>query len=124
MSSRAPVKSAFDNLRPTILRQPTRSEITPEAEARLLQTSDEKESALDSRSSSRQPPSLPTVGVPDSSVSPRPLLQSKKREPLLLVSFRIPQSLKQKLEAAAKLHEVNQTDLINEGIQLNLQRYV
>jgi len=51
-------------------------------------------------------------------------LIKKKKERLLLVSFRMPQSLKEKLERVAKLHEVNQTDLINEAIELNLQRYL
>ncbi|MGI4756175.1 MAG: ribbon-helix-helix domain-containing protein [Janthinobacterium lividum] len=52
------------------------------------------------------------------------LLQKKKRERLLLVSFRMPQSLKEKLEQAAKTHEINQTDLINEAIEMNLRRYL
>jgi len=52
------------------------------------------------------------------------LLLRKKRERLLLVSFRMPQGLKEKLEFAAKKHEINQTDIINEAIEMNLQRYV
>ncbi|RRA50381.1 hypothetical protein D1Y84_00615 [Acidipila sp. EB88] len=52
------------------------------------------------------------------------LLKKKQRERSVLVSFRMPQSLKDKLELAAQKHEVNQTDLINEAIDLNLQRYL
>ena len=51
------------------------------------------------------------------------LLTKKKREVLVPVTFRIPQSLKERLNEIAKQHELNQTDLINEGIELNLQRY-
>ena len=39
------------------------------------------------------------------------------------VTFRMPQSLKERLEQTARQHEVNQTDLINEAIDLNLRRY-
>ncbi|MGI4827151.1 MAG: ribbon-helix-helix protein, CopG family [Janthinobacterium lividum] len=52
------------------------------------------------------------------------LLQKKRRDRLLLVSFRMPQGLKERLEEAAKRHELNQTDIINEAIELNLQRYL
>jgi len=127
MSSRTPVKSAFENLRPTIMREPTRSAISAEAEARLLDTvvpaipnttvkseiSNQNASDLTYRSAPVRPPSA--TGA---------LLQKKKREPLLLVSFRMPLSLKEKLEQAAKTHEINQTDLINEAIEMNLQRYI
>ena len=124
MSGRSSVKSAFENLRPTILREPTRSMVSPEAEARLL----------DSPASPTMETTAPTEHEPAQATEPVPaplspvltgtLLQKKKRERLLLVSFRMPQSLKEKLEYAAKTHEINQTDLINEAIEMNLQRYI
>ena len=60
----------------------------------------------------------------ESTMSATPILVSKKRERLLLVSFRMPQGLKEKLEHVAKTHEINQTDIINEAIKINLQRYL
>jgi len=128
MSNRPAVKSAFENLRPTILREPSRSAVTPEAEARLLEiTAAPHQTAIattietiSAATQGRELPSLSTfVSLPAG-----PLLIKKKKERLLLVSFRMPQSLKEKLERVAKLHEVNQTDLINEAIELNLQRYL
>ena len=130
MPGRPSVKSAFDNLRPTILREPNRSAVSPEAEARLLQRREHPSDAA------AEPSIVPDIQAqqdgqgpanPAQAAAPFPagsLLQSKKRERLLLVSFRMPQSLKEKLEAAAKRHDLNQTDLINEGIELNLQRYL
>ena len=131
MSGRPSVKSAFENLRPTILREPVRSTVSPEAEARLLQTpaaavsSIKAETALEREPPQSKQPALasapPPAALPTNSGT---LLQKKKRERLLLVSFRMPQSLKEKLEHAARTHEINQTDLINEAIEINLQRYV
>jgi hypothetical protein len=43
---------------------------------------------------------------------------------LVPVTFRTKQSLKELLEKVAKEREINQTDLINEGIELNLKRYL
>ena len=125
MSSRPTVTSAFQNLRPTIMREPTRSNVSPEAEERLLATPERQ-------------PTKPMTTVPEAvesnaqvakldlranSVGAQ-LLISKKRERLLLVSFRMPQALKEKLELVAKKHEINQTDIINEAIEMNLQRYM
>jgi hypothetical protein len=126
MSGRPAVKSAFQNLRPTILREPARSAVSVEAEQRLLtvQATREPEPAppkpTQTRASvedSTPPPATPTPAS-------APLLLKKKRERLLLVSFRMPQTLKEKLENVAKAHEINQTDIINEAIELNLQRYM
>ena len=132
MPSRPSVKSAFENLRPTIMREPSRSTVSAEAEARLLE-----KPALPSLAAAVAEPVLPephtqreqslaeaapvTMTTPFATGS---LLQKKKRDRLLLVSFRMPQTLKEKLEEAAKRHELNQTDLINEAIELNLQRYL
>ena len=60
--------------------------------------------------------------LPDSFAG-RGLLKKKQRDLLVPVTFRMPQSLKERLEQTARQHEVNQTDLINEAIDLNLQRY-
>jgi hypothetical protein len=51
------------------------------------------------------------------------LLTKKKRDVLIPVTFRMPQSLKLRLEKIARDREINQTDLINEAIELNLSRY-
>ena len=129
MSGRQPLKSPFDNLRPTILREPSRSSVTPEAEARLLDSSTLEirpgpapiliiEPLKVSRISAEAAPTT-QIALPEST-----LLRKKKKDRLLLVSFRMPQALKEKLEAAAKQHEINQTDIINEAIELNLQRYI
>lgn len=127
MSSRTAVKSAFQNLRPTILREPTRSSVSAEAEARLLDTAVPVASKITAATDSSHPHTPDRVNQTSSERSPSAigtLLQKKKRERLLLVSFRMPQSLKEKLEQAAKTHEINQTDLINEAIEMNLRRYL
>ncbi len=121
MSNRTAVKSAFDGLRPSIVREPTRTLIKPQDESNLLQTPIEAT------------PHLPTAPVeklklqaqasPSPSFSGADLLTKKRREVLVPVTFRIPQSLKERLNEVAKKHELNQTDLINQGIELNLQRY-
>ncbi len=126
MSGRPAVKSAFQNLRPTILREPARSTVSAEAEHRLLtvQAAQEKEPDSPKTAQTRvlveDPAPAPAASLPAST----PLLLKKKRERLLLVSFRMPQTLKEKLEHVAKTHEINQTDIINEAIELNLQRYM
>ena len=129
MSSRPAVKSAFENLRPTILREPTRSTISAEAEARLLERPRTLQEAAPLETLGESP--LHAAAAPERMgpmtspfSSATTLLQKKKKERLLLVSFRMPEGLKEKLEQAAKRHEVNQTDLINEAIALNLQRYL
>jgi hypothetical protein len=123
MSGRSPVKSAFQNLRPTIMREPTRSAVSPEAEKRLLATPATPISALTETETPTQVPQLSKIIVP-TPLSVGPLLMKKKKERLLLVSFRMPQGLKEKLESVAKKHEINQTDIINEAIEMNLQRYL
>ncbi len=122
MSSRPAGRTAFENLRPTILRQPTRTIVTPEAEARLLDST----STVASDVPPTQVISSPAVAVSTHQLAEHPapgLLQKKKKDFLVPVTFRMPQSLKERLERTARLHEVNQTDLINEAIDLNLQRY-
>ena len=125
MSGRPAVKSAFQNLRPTIMREPTRSTVSVEAEERLLRTPEKAHiaspitgDATDNGSSSQE------IAIKGTQPSAGPLLLKKKRERLLLVSFRMPQGLKEQLELVAKKHEINQTDIINEAIQMNLQRYL
>ena len=136
MPNRPSVKSAFENLRPTIVREPARSAVTAEAEARLLDRPTPRPSPGSGRQASTEPAAPPAAreAVPPQPVPALPagnspfqagsLLQKKKRDRLLLVSFRMPQGLKEKLEEAARRHELNQTDLINEAIELNLQRYL
>lgn len=130
MPSRPSVKSAFENLRPTIMREPTRSPVTAEAEARLLDKPAPRSTPPVEIRASAEPAAPPEmtqvqpVSTPGSPFSAGSLLQKKKRGRLLLVSFRMPQGLKEKLEEAARRHELNQTDLINEAIELNLQRYL
>ena len=132
MPSRPSVKSAFENLRPTIMREPSRSAISAEAEARLLDKpkspstlpAERAVAVAESRVPEQQNhPEVPSVES-TKSFAAGSLLQKKKRDRLLLVSFRMPQGLKEKLELAAKTHELNQTDIINEAIELNLQRYL
>lgn len=131
MPSRPSVKSAFENLRPTIMREPSRSTISAEAEARLLDKPtlprilpQEETPVAQSLQTPRQDPvAVPSIAAATPFTSGA-LLQKKKRDRLLLVSFRMPQGLKEKLELAAKRHELNQTDIINEAIELNLQRYL
>ena len=128
MSNRPAIASAFGNLKPTIVRSPSRTPVTADAEARLLEINPspayEKgmaKSPVEDRIETRTVASGPEV---ESAALPgRGLLTKKKRDILIPVTFRMPQSLKEKLEKAAKLHEINQTDLINEAIDLNLQRY-
>ena len=125
MSGRPAVKSAFQNLRPTIMREPTRSTVTVEAEERLLTTSPQQQITTVPLESNASATAIREVQVQESQ---QPLggnlLLKKKRERLLLVSFRMPQGLKEQLEHVAKKHEINQTDIINEAIQLNLKRYL
>jgi hypothetical protein len=119
MSNRPAIKSAFEGLRPSIVREPSRSVIAPQDESKLLDTA--------APSSGPEPvsPAGPTsITTPDElSFSTTVLLKKKRREVLVPVTFRIPQTLKERLNEIAKRHELNQTDLINEGIELNLQRY-
>lgn len=131
MPSRPSVKSAFENLRPTIMREPSRSAISAEAEARLLDKPTEQRIALMESTVSPSPepthqqdPVLSGSTAVAASFTGGALLQKKRRDRLLLVSFRMPQGLKERLEEAAKRHELNQTDIINEAIELNLQRYL
>ena len=124
MSSRPAVKSAFEGLRPSIVREPSRSVIAPQDEAALLQpvkptSVPEEIPVLSSPTAPEEALELPTAPVFASNT----LLTKKRREVLVPVTFRIPQSLKEQLNEIAKRHELNQTDLINEAIQLNLQRY-
>lgn len=138
MSNRPVAKSAFEGLRPTILRQPSRSPVTAEAEARLLETSGEGKQTLQVPIPvirEPEPISIAAVEAPEpvivkeapSSVptyTSAPLLQKKRREIRELVSFRLPLSLREKLATAAEKHEISQTDLICESIELNIQRYL
>ncbi len=124
MSSRPAVKSAFDGLRPSIVREPSRSVIAPNDEAALLQTTKvasvaEEIPVVASLKAAEMPPEPAAAPA----FAGNTLLTKKRREVLVPVTFRIPQSLKEQLNEIAKKHELNQTDLINEGIQLNLQRY-
>ena len=131
MSSRPAGRTAFENLRPTILRQPSRSHVSAEAEARLLDSppapaeQGEGSAALRSIQAREEfaAPSLASIADEVAALPARALLKKKKRDLLVPVTFRMPQSLKERLEQTAKLHEINQTDLINEAIDLNLQRY-
>jgi hypothetical protein len=118
MSNRPAVKSAFEGLKPSIVREPARSVIAPQDESKLLETN------VSSHEPRRHAPSADMAPRPEAVAFPTSgLLTKKKREVLVPVTFRIPQSLKEQLNEIAKKHELNQTDLINEGIQLNLQRY-
>ena len=125
MSSRPTGRTAFEGLRPTIIREPKRSLVDAEAEGRLLETSmpaqplplepEGKEPIQEGSASARQEADI---------FHSRKLLTKKKRDVLIPVTFRMPQSLKERLEKTAKARELNQTDLINEAIELNLSRYV
>lgn len=122
MPSRPAVKSAFEGLRPSIVREPSRAVIAPHHEDALLQQA--KEPASQVVATSSQTSEFAQISAPQASELPIPgLLTKKKREVLIPVTFRIPQTLKEQLNEIAKKHELNQTDLINEGIELNLQRY-
>lgn len=125
MSSRPTVTSAFQNLRPTIMREPTRSNVSAEAEERLLATPKHQPTkTINAAPEESKLNSWDAASTPVAQSVGGPLLMSKKRERLLLVSFRMPQALKEKLEFVAKKHEINQTDIINEAIVMNLQRYM
>ncbi len=127
MSGRTAVKSAFQNLRPTIIREPARTTVSLEAENRLLSNAATGENAKRELAATEQPvPLTHQIAAPNAEPAnpSSPLLLKKKRERLLLVSFRMPQGLKEQLERAAKTHEINQTDIINEGIEMNLKRYL
>jgi len=129
MSNRPAVANAFGNLKPTIVRTPQRSAVTADAEARLLETvppATNGKGAADP--SAKDSVDLQATSQPaDAEISHFPgraLLMRKKRQVLVPVTFRMPQNLKEKLERVAKDYEINQTDLINEAIDLNLQRYI
>jgi|GEM_PF-6274791 len=122
MSNRPAVKSAFEGLRPSIVREPARTIIAPQDESKLLETAKAPlQVARPEEPAVRSEPEKATDEA--KSFHNTTLLTKKKREVLVPVTFRIPQSLKEKLNEIAKQHELNQTDLINEGIELNLQRY-
>ena len=123
MSNRPAVKSAFEGLRPSIVREPARIVIAPQDESKLLETvKASPQAALDEEP--KPVPATPQKSAEEEkSFHSATLLTKKRREILVPVTFRIPQSLKEKLNEIAKQHELNQTDLINEGIELNLQRY-
>ena len=131
MSGRPAVRSPFDNLRPTIVREPSRTVISADAEFRLLDKPEQPSVPLTQELVASEP-RIPEAAAEDvaTKIPEGPLfghgtiLKKKKRDRLLLVSFRMPQTLKERLESAAKRHEVNQTDIINEAIELNLQRYL
>ena len=123
MSSRPAVKSAFEGLRPSIVREPSRSVIAPNDEAALLQPANTTLTAEHIPVFSSTKAAQPSESASASAFADSTLLTKKRREVLVPVTFRIPQSLKEQLNEIAKKHELNQTDLINEGIQLNLQRY-
>ncbi len=121
MSHRPAVKSAFEGLRPSIVREPSRSVIAAQDEAALLQPAEATPGAQEIPTASN-PKTVERAAEPPAFAG-NTLLTKKRREVLVPVTFRIPQSLKEQLNEIAKKHELNQTDLINEGIQLNLQRY-
>jgi hypothetical protein len=126
MSNRPAVKSAFDNLRPTIIREPKRSTVSDAAEEKLLTVTPETTTGSTSPAIEASPgiPQKSRVQIDLENLPGQPLLLKKKRERHLLVSFRCPEGLKEKLELAAKKHEISQTDIINEAIAMNLQRYL
>jgi hypothetical protein len=126
-----PASTAFANLKPTIIRQPARSAVSAESEARLLESSVPAAPAVEAvpvlravAEDAPQPYSAATA-LPSQISSQAPALLQRKRKPVLIpVTFRMPQPLKDRLEKIAKLYEINQTDLINEAIELNLRRYL
>ena len=121
MSSRPVVKSAFEGLKPSIVREPSRTVIKPQDEFDLLQTT--PEAPLTQLLPKAQQVDSDIQAMKSSAFPGATLLTKKRREVLIPVTFRIPQALKEQLNEVAKKHEINQTDLINEGIELNLQRY-
>lgn len=122
MSNRPAVKSAFANLRPSIVREPVRTSIAPEDESKLLEKPASEADKLPV-SQAMDPTMAVAPSTHGSAIQNVPLLKKKRKEILVPLTFRIPQGLKERLNEVAKKHEVNQTDLINEAIQLNLQRY-
>jgi hypothetical protein len=128
MSNRSAVGNAFDNLKPTIVRTPTRTQITAAVEARLLETNtvekQEKGSTVPSVENTIDTQNKTVDAAHVAALPGRALLSRKRRDILVPVTFRMPQSLKERLEQVAKIHEINQTDIINEAIDLNLQRYL
>ncbi len=113
------------------MREPRRTPVSSDAEARLLDKPIESPPEL--VESGSLPPGgqagLPNAEaiVADEEAKPFPspkLLTKKKRDLLIPVTFRMPQSLKHRLEKTARDREINQTDLINEAIELNLSRYL
>ncbi len=130
MSSRPAGRTAFEGLRPTIMREPLRTPVSSDAEARLLDKPTESQPELVSgsppASGEGNSPNVEAILADEASrpfPSPR-LLTKKKRDLLIPVTFRMPQSLKHRLEKTARDREINQTDLINEAIELNLSRYL
>lgn len=124
-----PASTAFANLKPTIIRQPARSAVSAESEARLLDSpapAVETVPALRAVAEEVPQPYPAATALPSqiSSQAPPTLLQRKRKPVLIPVTFRMPQPLKDRLERIAKLYEINQTDLINEAIELNLRRYL
>ncbi|SNT27035.1 hypothetical protein SAMN05421770_106212 [Granulicella rosea] len=112
-----PASTAFANLKPTIIRQPARSPVSAESEARLLD-SPPLETTPAIQAVAEQGPSTALPGQ-------MPALLQRRRKPVLIpVTFRMPQPLKDRLEKIAAMYEINQTDLINEAIELNLKRYL
>jgi hypothetical protein len=135
MSSRPAGKpSAFDGLRPTVLREPIRRQITPDAEALILQSDAKTNGAGDAMENGPQANSPITGAVPlpavvsdaepvDTPLPSAPLLRKKNKPRLVLVTFRMREDVKLELERLATRLEVNQSDLINQGVELNLERY-
>ncbi len=123
MSNRPAVKSAFEGLRPSIVREPARTVIAPHDESKLLESVKASPQVTQVEEPKPVQPTPEKSAEEGKSFHSATLLTKKKREVLVPVTFRIPQSLKEKLNEIAKQHELNQTDLINEGIELNLQRY-
>ena len=133
MSSRPNGRTAFEGLRPTIVREPRRTPVSGDAEARLL---DKRPENHQQPAAQMPPDKLDNAIEPEQAVEttlvneearafPHPkLLTKKKRDLLIPVTFRMPQSLKARLEKTAREREINQTDLINEAIELNLSRYL
>jgi hypothetical protein len=59
----------------------------------------------------------------DAPLPSAPLLRKKNKPRLVLVTFRMREDVKLELERLATSLEVNQSDLINQGVELNLERY-
>jgi hypothetical protein len=135
MSSRPAGKpSAFDGLRPTVLREPVRRQITPDAEALILQSDASTNGAGGAINNEAQANRPMTGAVPiptavsdaepvNTPLPSAPLLRKKTKPRLVLVTFRMREDVKLELERLATSLEVNQSDLINQGVELNLERY-